>query len=528
MSLEEAKKMGSVAVTKPAICQEHEGEVIKLFCETCEEAICRDCTIVKHRDHKYTFVKDAFSKGQESLLKILSETKTKATVLKEAVNGVLKMKRTVQSCAEQTVQEVVNCFDELTVCLDARRGKMIDKVEDIKKAKLKSLEIQQEELETALGIVQTSVEFTEKALENGSQVEILNMRKQMSSRLQDLNSATWQLEPCVNIGLKFRDDKQLIIKEGIASVGDVTDAVTHAGASTVTMGNGQEGVMYNTLCGQPVEFTVIAKERNGRRRTGGGDVFCVLVDHPDTQEITTVLTGRDSGNGTYHFSHTPGKEGWFLLSVTLNGHHVQGSPFTWVVERWSLQPQFSSDNIEGQVYFSEENSTVQFASIIQGLLPQSPYGMATVPAGGRNWTVVAPKDSQHPASDRRPYAVGSVRFNTGRHMWKVKVHGSFLTGFSFGIRSTKFDGTPGNLGKWWVWSSKQVYQLQSSHQARTVSYIIQCESNDIIEFYLDFEFGTLLMYNARTKQSDTLLSVEGDVLPVFRMSTNGDKMSLKI
>ena len=35
MTLEEAKKMGSAAVTKPAICKEHDGEVIKLFCKTC-------------------------------------------------------------------------------------------------------------------------------------------------------------------------------------------------------------------------------------------------------------------------------------------------------------------------------------------------------------------------------------------------------------------------------------------------------------------------------------------------------------
>ena len=113
-------------------------------------------------------------------------------------------------------------------------------------------------------------------------------------------------------------------------------------------------------------------------------------------------------------------------------------------------------------------------------------------------------------------------------MWKVKVHGSFLPGFSFGIRSAKSDGTPWNHGKWWVWNSKQVYQFHLSHQARTMSYITQCESNDIIELYLDFENGTLLMHNARTKQSDTLLGVEGDVLPVFRMSANGDKISLKI
>ena len=189
MSLEDAKQMGSVAVRKPIFCKEHDGELLKLFCETCDEAICRDCTIVQHREHKYTFVKDAFTKGKESVMKVLSETRAKASVLKEALDGVSEMKASVQSHAQQTVQEIVYCFKELTAGLNTRCGELIHGVEKMKKAKLKCLEIQQGELETALGSVESSIEFTERALENGSEVEILNMRKQMSGRLQELNSA---------------------------------------------------------------------------------------------------------------------------------------------------------------------------------------------------------------------------------------------------------------------------------------------------------------------------------------------------
>ena len=215
--------MGSVAVTKPLFCREHEEEVIKLFCETCEEAIYRDCTIVKHRDHEYAFVKDAFTKSKESLMEILSEAKTNTSVLKEAVGNVLEMEKNVNSNAKMTVQEVINYFYELSVCLDARRDEMIGKVEEFKNAKLKSLEIQREELETALGSVQSSVEFTERAFENGSEVEILTMRKQMASRLQGLNSTKRQLKPCVDGGFNFKSDNQL--KDDIVTCGVVTDVV---------------------------------------------------------------------------------------------------------------------------------------------------------------------------------------------------------------------------------------------------------------------------------------------------------------
>ena len=321
---------GSAAVTKSAVCKEHDGEVIKLFCNTCEEAICRDCTIVEHHDHKYTFVKDAFSKGKESLLKALADTKEKADVLEKAVKGVLEMKRSVHSCANQTKQEVVECCDELTDCIAARKTYLVDRVEEFKKAKLKSLDVQQEQLEKALASVQSSVQFTEKAVENGSEVEILNTRKQIFSQLQDLKLAKWQLEPCVNESLSFTGNGHL--KEDISTFGIVSDVVTDAGMSTVTMENGPEGVMYSSLCGQPVKFRIIAKESNGRRRKEGGDIFKAFVNtaNPLRSQVKQIPV-KDCGNGTYSFCHTPMETGFFELSVQLKGSHIRESPFQWSV-----------------------------------------------------------------------------------------------------------------------------------------------------------------------------------------------------
>jgi len=509
--------MGSVAVTKPSICKEHEGEVIKLFCETCEEAICRDCTIVEHRNHKYTFVKDAFSKGKESLLKILSETKTKTPLLKEAVNGVMEMKKNVHASAEQTAQEIINCFNELSACLDARRGELVDKVEEFKKAKLKSLEIQQEELETALGSVQSSVEFTERAFENGSEVEILNMRKQMSKRLQDLNSAKWQLEPCVDDGLKFKSLNRL--KNEIARHGVVTDVVTFAGTSTVTMGNGQEGVMYNTLSGQQIEFIVTAKERNGRKRMEGGDKVLFDVTEPNR----TLMELSDRGSGTYSTCLSSVLKANWKFSAKLNGSHIQGSPFTCFAEEWILQ-LFPSANTQGSIQFSDNNLTAEYRVTYDAhgypiyYLPQ--YNPRSIPV-----------HSQHPGNDMRPCAVGSVGFNAGRHMWKARLYGNVLQASTFGICSSRGpDGTPGQQGNWWVWNSGKVFKVVNGSQvlANNVSMINNVMTGDIIEFYLDCENGTLKIYNPRTRQSDTLDGVKGDVIPVFRMTNNGDKVSLRI
>ena len=513
VSLEEAKKMGSVAVTKPAICKEHDGEVIKLFCDTCEEAICRDCTIVKHRDHKYTFVKDAFSKGKESLLKSLADTKGKAGVLERAVKGVLEMKKSVHSRADQTKQEVFKCCDELMGCIAARRAYLIDRVEQFKKAKLKSLDIQQEQLETALASVQSSVEFTEKAVENGSEVEILNMRKQMSSRLQDLNSAKWQLEPCVNECVSFSGNGQL--KDGIEVFGNVTDVVTDASMSSVTMENGTEGVMYNSLCGQPVKFTIIAKDCYGRKRKEGGDIFNAFVRGtrrlPETQ--IKQIPVKDCGNGTYSFCPSPMETGVFELSVQLKGSHVLGSPFHWSVGGWKLH-EFRFVGSVGKLTLSDNKLTAKYSFFDD----DDDSELSDLDDDD--------DDVKEVSYDRLLFAVGMVDLRNGKHMWKFQIHSETFQGFSFGVINTHHKKIKNmiDLGSKWVWNSKD-----KQYPSKVIkSSITDCKSGDIIELYLDLEVRKLRMHNPRTKQSDTWDRVKGEVSPVFRLANNGDMVSLKI
>jgi len=521
MSLEEAKEEGHVAVTRPSLCKEHEGEILKLFCETCDEAICRDCTIIKHREHKYTFVKDAFPKGKESVVKILSETKTKASVLKEALYDIEEVKRSVQSHAEQTMQEVFSCFQELTDCLNTRCNELICSLGELKKAKLKSLEIQQGELETALGSVQSSIEFTERALEHGSEVDILNMRKQMSCRLQELNSTKWQLQPSAHDRFKFLPDYQL--KQALPSFGDVTDVFTHAGSSTVTMGHGSEGVIYNTLNGQLTEFLITARDWNGRKRAKGGDVFEVEIS---TQEGELVFNNpaKDCGNGTYSFCFTPVHGNTeYQLSVELNGCHVKGSPFAWVNEIWDLCTEeqevygYSQGMLSCYIQLTEDNMKATIKKQFSQPVCESNSGRRRRRRRGEksqpynDWAEV----------DCKWTVVGSSSFGSGKHSWKVCISGNFTAGFACGVGGIRQEEY--SFGPHWTWSSGNRYQPSSECQQ---SAITNCMNNDVIEFYLDCDNDTLRMYNQRTTQLDTWGGIQGEVHPIFELCSIGDEVIL--
>jgi hypothetical protein len=42
---------------KTVFCNKHMNEELKLFCDTCDLAICRDCSVLDHKDHKIAFIK---------------------------------------------------------------------------------------------------------------------------------------------------------------------------------------------------------------------------------------------------------------------------------------------------------------------------------------------------------------------------------------------------------------------------------------------------------------------------------------
>ena len=515
VSLEEAKKMGSEAVKKPSFCKEHDGELLKLFCETCDEAICRDCTIVKHREHKYTFVKDAFAKNKKSMLKILSETKSKAGLLKEAIDRVSEKKRSVELGSEKTVQEVIEFFQSLMASLNSRCEELVHSTLKLKEAKQKSLNNQQEELEAALCTLQSSLEFTEKALENGCEVEILNMHKQMTGRLQELTSTKWQLEPCAHDVFTFYAGDQL--EKMITNFGSVTDRLTCACTSTVIMGNGLEGVMYNTLCGQCVEFTVIAKGRNGRKRQEGGD-RCEVEICTQAGDVLFNYSPKDCGNGKYTFCVTPNaKNLQYQLSVKLNGFHVKGSPYKWFNEVWNL---CSGDNCHLTNGLMMASCTYNMPVSKRMLRPnQYKRYPEKVPI-----TTQIQWSKRRIILDSRMAVVGSDIFSNAKHSWKVQLHNiseEFAVGVVGSISATN-NSVNGEAQWMWISNTNNIKALSEPK----VFSANNCNNKSVIEFYLDCDTGTFMMFNQQTQESDIWEGVKGGVRPYFQMCQNGEAVSL--
>ena len=82
-----------------SFCRFHTRNMIKYFCNTCEEAICRVCTILEHREHEYVFPNDALPARQDAIGDLLTRTKLFIPELKRTLNHVGEMsQRYVNYC----------------------------------------------------------------------------------------------------------------------------------------------------------------------------------------------------------------------------------------------------------------------------------------------------------------------------------------------------------------------------------------------------------------------------------------------
>ena len=473
LSLEDVKAVGSQALVKPAFCEKHSGETLKLFCQTCQKTICRDCTIVDHREHKYDFIADVAEKEKNAVQAVLRQTKVKQRVVAEGLRAVQTMKSCVQRKVTEVTKEVDCFFDEQVKALEYYRANLKHEATTQGEIKVKQLEMQGEKLSLLLAQLKSSIEFADHAIADGDDVKLLSLKKELIQRLSQLNSSQNQLKPC-------RDDYvKLQVHQAIWDIGKMASLCYipfDPEKCTVSVIGGEEGVMYQTLAGQSVDFVLIIKDDKGSRATAGGHQVQaqVVFNGEAVQEEKKILAVQDNHDGSYSFSYCPKGVGLATLSVAVEGQSVHGSPFSYEVNR---NPGQESRNQRA--------------------------GMASFFANKRKFV-----------------------FSGGKHSWKLQLVSLSLQEriqLEIGCSSSPGDHSVGyerSTSRKWCWHYVcNLAKPKSWRSDRQTSFITSVQDNDVFRVFLNSETKKLIIYNARSKQSEVFTGVEGQQLhPVVSAS----------
>ena len=325
-SLEDVRSCLPGELAKPLFCSVHKKEKLVLYCESCQCSVCRDCTMMEHRSHKYAFAKEIYNKERSKIAEQLSEARSTGLFLKQGLAAVSKMRTNVDERTRAMIKELNDIFTQCMRTINDRYSFLYNQVQNIRNERLLHLDAQKSELEYAFGSIQSSIGFTELTLRNSTQVEVLAMKKYIMDRMKELTGAQYNCIPVADDNIRLTVDNTIM--QLLSQLGRVEDTNTSPSASVV------KGIDAPIFARQMASFLVQCYDGRGNPRNKGGDRIVVTVQSADDSSLHIKSEKCfqaqvvDRQNGCYSVTYTPINSGEHLITVFINGMVLKGSPFS--------------------------------------------------------------------------------------------------------------------------------------------------------------------------------------------------------
>ena len=177
---------------KMLFCPKHEDNVLKIYCETCNELLCTDCTIRLHQGHHYDVISDTFPKHKQEILNQLEPVQHHLPTVNQALHTFDSRSKEVQDHKAAVQEEIHRKIDQLHQALEQRRTELIGKLDQLTQHKLKTLAAQRDQVKLLYTQLTSCLEYMEGSLKTGTQGEILEMKAPL---LKQINQITANFNP---------------------------------------------------------------------------------------------------------------------------------------------------------------------------------------------------------------------------------------------------------------------------------------------------------------------------------------------
>ena len=312
---------------KPMLCEEHDLE-LNFYCETCEQLVCHYCTTTEHRledGHKHNTVKKMANKHRPDLDKRMEPVEKMIDGLAKAHKKISSTRDRIGSQATEVEQQIDVYYEQLQIRLQQQREDLKKELREVCAQKKRAVSLQLKQMEYAQAQLESVKELSE-AVKNGSDQEALFVKKQVTEDVKRLTSDYNKLDtaPVELANVVFHEIEQSLPQFSMIFYGDASHE-----HSDVT------GIPSHTPVGRECKVTVTTNRVDGDRCTKGGSKVFVQAQ-PRTGDVITVPV-KDNQDGSYTVAFLANQSGEVKLSITINGEHITGSPYSVQVVRQHSQ-----------------------------------------------------------------------------------------------------------------------------------------------------------------------------------------------
>ena len=302
-------------------CKKHSSMELKIYCESCSELICSDCTVRRHQGHNCDLVGDVFPKHKEEIVSSLKPVRENLDKVNLALKVFDTRAKEINDQRETVEADINREIDRQHQILDQRRVQLVGNLDMLTQHNLKGLATQRDHVEVLHAKMSSCLEYAEGGLETGTEGEVLAMKAPVLKRIEQI---TAEFDP-VRIEPQTEADIELVT-DGLEQVGQANREFGEVITDTVSVeksyatGNGSKYAMI----GEQATVEVHAMTRRNKKCDKKLNITAELVH---TKSRATIKCEVKKENGRYKITYQPARRGKHNLHIRINEKHIQGSPY---------------------------------------------------------------------------------------------------------------------------------------------------------------------------------------------------------
>ena len=299
----------------------HKKQELDFYCKTCSCFVCQLCVIVVHKDHNITELSTVAEADRDKMRGTLQCAQEVVSTLAGAIDANKKMMQQVETSKQEAELAIIQTFKQLMETLEERKKVLLLELESIALSKTTSLILQKELFEKIQHDIRHYTEVTSHILQTHTDHEVVALGglvpTELKATLKKVENMSLTPNPHSYLSATLQSDSLVKVLSEFGAVVDLSPSPSECICAFKSVS------MVNRKCHVKVETKTSMGERYP---CGGVQVKAEL--RPKSHDGAVVLGQvEDHGDGTYTITLTPQTAGPHQLVITVDGHHVQGSPY---------------------------------------------------------------------------------------------------------------------------------------------------------------------------------------------------------
>ena len=163
-------------------CPKHD-DPLRVFCETCEELICHNCTIRTHKDHNYNLVSNCYNKHYQILQSTLKAVEMKMKNLLLKITDLTDRESEIKEQGELVKQEIDIMEEEIIDAIRQSTRNLRGEVDSVTDSKVQIVRSQKKSAERSCGRLEECSGYVKQSLEMDTHQQVLSSKKPMMERM---------------------------------------------------------------------------------------------------------------------------------------------------------------------------------------------------------------------------------------------------------------------------------------------------------------------------------------------------------